>query len=452
MGTSAVQDDPMLRLKYYKETGQTDEAAKYEHYLRDTGQFKDTADPHLHARDVARRMTSANEAEAAAVPSQMSTALGGISALLKSVPGGEAAQAGARSLVSRILRGPTQDYRTALQDIRGAEDDNPASGFNNIAGGTLAALATPGGPALGGARYGILSGLGTADPSSVEDRLHSAAKQGAAGAAFGKGAEWLTTLGRTIAARTGGQAAMDMKAAMKAADDVAYGKAAEEGAGHHGPLTPAFGKEDTAPYIETIRKSRQFGNADDATVLREAYKLMSEHQGKLANTMANASDFKAGTKFGADEARLAKEELLGASDQVMPSFRAANAQHAAMAAGRDAFRVAADATKRIASGAAPAAKNLETKSPEAFKAAIGKMTPAQALDALDGLFGRLKSQTSVTANPLKLFGIPSDAAKVAKMAPYVRALDKQAGTTALPSLWQRNLTAYGMSGLFGNNQ
>lgn len=38
MGTSVQQNDPMLRLQYYRETGQQAEAAKYEQYLKETGQ------------------------------------------------------------------------------------------------------------------------------------------------------------------------------------------------------------------------------------------------------------------------------------------------------------------------------------------------------------------------------------------------------------------------------
>jgi len=35
----APQDDPMLRLQYYQDTGQTEEAKSYERYLRETGQY-----------------------------------------------------------------------------------------------------------------------------------------------------------------------------------------------------------------------------------------------------------------------------------------------------------------------------------------------------------------------------------------------------------------------------
>ncbi len=113
-------------------------------------------------------------------PSYAEQALGGIASLVKDIPGAEAAQAGVRSLV----RG--QPYRTALEDIQGAEESAPASVslFNRAAGGSIAALATPGAPALQAARFGILSGLGQSNPdATVKNRLDDAAVRGAIGAA-----------------------------------------------------------------------------------------------------------------------------------------------------------------------------------------------------------------------------------------------------------------------------
>lgn len=44
-GPAVVQDDPMLRLQYYKETGQSDQAKQYEQYLRETNQYRGLVTP-----------------------------------------------------------------------------------------------------------------------------------------------------------------------------------------------------------------------------------------------------------------------------------------------------------------------------------------------------------------------------------------------------------------------
>lgn len=429
------QPDPRIlaNLQRLKDAGAPDDAL--EAYLAEEA-VKPQGAPspaarHLHARDVARRMTSANEADAAQTPGYAESALGGIAALAKSIPGAEALQAGARS----VVRG--QPYTNALSDIRGSESDNPASGVNSLVGGTVAAAATPGAPMLAGARYGIASGLLSADPANPERRLHDAAIQGGVGALAGKAGEWLGTLARAkFATKSLGTQSLARKEATSLADKAAYGAAEKEGAGlSHPDVTSALDHPIVKPYADAIRTSPVFAGAGDATVLREAYKLMSEHQGRLVNSMANATDYKAGTSLGAAETKQGKQLLLDAADKIMPSFRGAVQQHAAMAGETGAMRTAADATKRIMGGTQVAGKKLDQNSPEAFKAAIKKMTPEQATQAIDGILGRLKDQSGFTANPLKLFGL----GKTDRMAPYLRLLQKQAG--ASPSLLAPTMTA-----------
>lgn len=558
MGTSAMQDDPMLRLRYFQETGQSGEATKYEQYLRETGQFSGGSSIHDEYKSgrLAKRMQreNANDTDLAnaETPSYGEQALGGLASLARDIPGAEVVQAGVRSLV----RG--QSYPAALNDIRGAEEDAPAASrnINKVIGGGLAVAAIPGGPVLQGARYGILGGLLAADPANVKDRLHNAATQGAIGAAVGKAGELIGTGVRALGATSLGKSALGRKGVMEAADKIAYGKAEAEAAATGGTspaIRRALNASDIAPYAETIRQSRTFHGADDATVLREAYKLMSERQGLLGTRIVNANDFKAGTSLEARDVTLAKQSLLNATEKpwvrripaemapapetvtaqspapslrealarhqealaeaarraegtplqqnrnpfssqrveltpamratrdalerhgaeqvvspsltgappgprmvemapaqkipqpaVMPSYRAAVEQHAKMASERDAFRQGADAARRILNGAEVAGKKLETNSPEAFMAAIKKMTPEQARAASEGLLGRLKQKTTLSPNPLSLFGTAKDVAGFSKLAPYLRALDEQAKRQA-PQMIQNALTAGGTS-------
>lgn len=202
MGTAAlVREDPMLRLRYYQETGQDDEAKLYERYLRETGQFTTPTQAKLrkeHAAGIlddriARENLNDAEMAEAETPSYASQALGGIASLARDIPGAEAAQAGSRSLVRTALAKaglPVQaeSYGEARRAIRGAEDSAPSfvRNYNRIAGGALAAAGIPGAPVLQGARYGMSEALLQSDPdANVEERLHDATAQGAAGAAFG---------------------------------------------------------------------------------------------------------------------------------------------------------------------------------------------------------------------------------------------------------------------------
>lgn len=109
-------------------------------------------------------------------------ALGTVASLARDVPGAEIVQAKLASIVNR------KPYPEALRDIRDAEDS--AQAYTRIparmAGGGMAIGAIPGGPALQGARYGLLRGLTNADPTiTAKERLHGAAEEGVLDAGAG---------------------------------------------------------------------------------------------------------------------------------------------------------------------------------------------------------------------------------------------------------------------------
>jgi hypothetical protein len=123
--------------------------------------------------------------------------LGTLGALGRDIPGVEAAQAGVRS-VGRTLANKVglpveaENYQQALANIHGLEDAAPKAATipARLAGGTVAAMALPGGPAMQGARYGILSGLLNSDPNSdLKNRIDQAGVQGTVGAIAGKAAD-----------------------------------------------------------------------------------------------------------------------------------------------------------------------------------------------------------------------------------------------------------------------
>jgi hypothetical protein len=387
--------------------------------------------PAINKLGLARRIAEAphpEDFEDAKPASYTQQALGGVAALAASIPGGEALQATMRAFLRR------QPYEDALSDIRSAEESaNPiVRNYNKLAGGAVAAAAggvLKGGSAMArGARFGVASGLLKSE-GGIKDRVASAAKEGAIDAIGGKLlGEMLPNGVRALASKSLGKTSLARDAAIRAVDDVNYGKAATEGAGAtHADVTAALDSPDIKPFADAIRGSSTFKGADDATILRESYKLLSERQGTLSTRIAASNDFKAGSSLEKGEITAAKQKLLDAADKVMPSFRGAVGTHAELAGQRRAFQAAADATSRIVKGSSVAGKKLSANSPEAFKESILKMKPAEAQAALDGVFGRLKNSGVLEINPLKAFGAPKQALGVSKMGPYIDALEKQAG-------------------------
>lgn len=132
-----------------------------------------------------RAVATAEDEEAVENQSYRERLGGNLANLIRDVPGAEAMTAGVHSLIHR------QPYSESLASVRGAADDRPAiqKWPSRIAGGGVAMTALPGSMPMQGARYGILSALGKADPATVEDRLHGAAVGGALGAAVPAGAK-----------------------------------------------------------------------------------------------------------------------------------------------------------------------------------------------------------------------------------------------------------------------
>src|SRR4051812_28680624 len=114
-GPAVVQDNPMLRLQYYKETGQSDQAKQYEQYLRETNQYRDAAPaprPSMAGR-VARE--NANDAEAQAVPETgyLGRLVTHVLNAAQGIPGMEAFEAGAGALGSHLTSHPLS-YQESL--------------------------------------------------------------------------------------------------------------------------------------------------------------------------------------------------------------------------------------------------------------------------------------------------------------------------------------------------
>lgn len=441
----ASRPDPRIvaNLRRLKAAGAPDEAL--EAYLTE-----EAAKPHttIAQRAAARTRLNTNDMEQARAetPDYLTQVLGGIASFGKAIPGMEALQAGMRAsgpppeAVAAMARHPLpssnadqpQSYSSALSDIKGAEADAPAVVRigNSIAGGAIPAAMMPGGPLLSGARTGALSGLLGSDPTtSMAGRAGDAVLQGVVGGLAGKTAEVGGTLLRGLLAPTLGKATAARAATMATKDAAAYGTAASEGA-----ASPASSAVDAVldapgikPFADMIRESRKFVGANQGTVLSETYKLMSKQQSGLAKRLTDQG-FDAVTKLAHDNIALAKQELMAAADQIMPSFRSAVSGHAEMMSQKGAFDTAAEATKRLLKGTHVAAKKLATNSPEAVTETFKQMKEEAAKSALEGTLGRLNEYNRVSFNPFKLFGAGPAVRNASKVAPQVGLLDQIAGT------------------------
>lgn len=239
------------------------------------------------------------------------------------IPGMEAVEAAGGMLGSHLPGNQPMTYQESLNALR--ENTGKIGGKTRAAERMLGSVATlpflPANPAAAGALLGGADQALSADPiKSKNDLVMRAGKTAlgaGAGAVVGKTLDAAVTGARGLAADTPGEVALALKGLIRDADEQAYGTASREAFGRSGPtpsaVTRALAEKDIAPYVKEIRASRKFGGADDATVLREAYKLMSERQGLLTGRI-KSNDFKAGTSLEQADLGLAKQQLLSAAE------------------------------------------------------------------------------------------------------------------------------------------
>lgn len=383
--------------------------------------------------NLARRMATENMVEAAETadePTYAQKALGGVASFIRRVPFAEKAAA----LVRAPLRG--ENYDEALSNIRQGEASSGNVGrVNALTGGAIAGAATPGSPALAGARYGVLEGLGAADRMTPHDRLASSLKSGAVNALTGKAIDVATTGVRAAVAKPLDDAAILRKNARKMIDKENYGKVdAQTTTAAQSPTDPAvltaLGAKETAPIEKAVRASRKFATADDYTVAREVFKRMSALERGLTQRIAS-KEYEPALETTLDDLRAAKADLAAALDGPLPSLKPANAQHAKMKSERAWFNDGADAGRRLVKKPSIAAKNLETRSPAAFRDRVPVARPNEADAAREGLLSSVGDNMGLTLNPKTGFGIGPSVAGPVRATETLRLLDQAANKGTL---------------------
>lgn len=365
------------------------------------------------------------------------SALGLVTTGAQFIPGLERLQAGARALV----RG--QPYREALDDMRSVTDPIPAPiKLAAQAPGILkASLGLALSPAKAGAVIGAADQALSADEMPLSTRAGRTALASGAGAGAGKLIETVGTAMRALRTPTPDANIVGRQTIMRAKDAQNYGRAASEGAaaGPSSGIQNALAAPDVKPFADMVRQSRQFANADDATVLRETYKLMSKHQSGLARKLREQG-FDAEQALKHEHIALAKQELLKAADAVMPSFRQAVQEHATARAGMDGVDLGRKVGSRLtakSSGAKPA-----TQSPAALRERIERMSPEDRKAVVQGILGRLREQIGVQPNWVSMGGALTTAVRPARVAPYLRSI-KDPATQRLDKIVRAGLLSAG---------
>lgn len=188
----------MLRLRYYRETGQAAEAANYEKYLRSTGQLTEHIPAHSKFTSqqligrANRQVENAQDTEGVSDHPIAQSLLAAPLTVARGFPGGERAAVG-MSLLGRLALGQDADYGSALKDERQMTSDGVpvASQILGRAAGALplAQALTPLGARRGGAAFSALSSALSADPNPSPGQW---ASRTALGAGLGYGAGYAT--------------------------------------------------------------------------------------------------------------------------------------------------------------------------------------------------------------------------------------------------------------------
>ena len=330
--------------------------------------------------------------------------------------------------------------------VAGALANPVGAGFRAAQGaGLLARTAVGAGNAM--LQGGAMAGTEALDEFSPEG-IKRAAVAGAKGAgtgllaagALGVGqglASGFNTLRRVYQAKPLDVVRHEMQDAMRAADDVNFGRVRGEAAGPATKeVTDVLRTQTIAPFAQLVRNSEEFAGAGDNTVLLEAYKRMSEAQRKSARAQEGSAELLAGIAQKGRDIGLAKGRMLDASDASIPSLRPSNAVHAEARGNIEAFENTADAIQRIINKRAQKGEKILLDSPEALRKAIAEMSPAEARAALEGALGRTREVAKLSTNIITGFGIPGAIVRTAiaphQINPYLQLLQKQAGMRQSP--------------------
>lgn len=380
------------------------------------------------------------------------------------IPGMEALEAGAGALGSHVIGDKPLSYTESRNALRAETDRIPAGvkmAERLVGGGVLAkalpAVRTIKGAAALGAGYGGADAVLNADPDKgVGQRLSDAAIAIPLGGLIGGGAaagaklvNKATELGslakRVRQAPTLGTESQTHGDAIKAADAANYGAAESEavaGGGTDPDIQAALNHPRVKPLADEIRESFKLQGVpdDDATVLMQAHRELSQNERSLIDRAANAPTSRPLTDREKKDVAAVKRLLRSAASNLMPSFPPAVGEHAQLAGEKAAGQEGAEHARRLMSGRPVPIKKLDKQSPESADRWAARQSPEKATEALDMALAAGKEGKAVPAwSPNQTVlgaakGLARPVQRLNRLSPFVDALDKQAGNAPRKSI------------------
>lgn len=379
MTETPVQEDPALRLRYYRETGQLDEAKNYEAYLQQTGQLPASAKPPTSGPGWAAHVLN----------------------ISKGIQGMERLEAAAGAIGNNI---PYEQSLKALRDVTGQVTGNAATAEH--IGGSLVPLAFPflrglsavkAGAALTGADQAL-----SADQMSPAERAVRTAGGATLGAVLGRVADVGVTGVRSLLTKNTASQLLEKQAARAASANRLYGAALAEGQGQQAtPAIKAFLAEpDIAEIVTELQSTRPFqgASAESPEMLDAVYKTLSDRAATVKKGLESVTPNKPNIgRFRGQDIKAAQEDALNAISGSsmpgpMPTYREAVADFAKRSREMEAIQRGNDAVRAGMSKAIPSGKAALKKSPETFADWMAtKGTPADATAATQGILGAVKT-------------------------------------------------------------
>lgn len=280
------QADPMLRLQYYRETGQTGEAQQYEQYLRETGQLRDTHDSAAILRRNARGMANDREAAALKEPGYVSRLVTHVLNTAQGIPGVRAVEAAAGSLGSKFTDNPlTFAQSRGLLDEQTGNIGGKTSAVEKMMGSIATLPFLPANPAVAGGLLGGANEALSADDMSLAERGVRTGVGAGIGALVGRYADKAVTGIRSTLAKNPATEVLRMKAERALSAKTMYDLALKHGEGKEATqaIQKFVSEPDIAEIVTELQSTNAFKNvsATAPKMLDAIYKTLSD-QGATA--------------------------------------------------------------------------------------------------------------------------------------------------------------------------
>jgi hypothetical protein len=421
-------EDPMLRLQYYKETGQNDEAQKYEQYLRETNQYKQSAGTINKLGLAQRQVAMPQQEDGETDPGYFARLATHVLNTAQGISGMEAFEAGAGALGSHLPGNTPMSYEQSLQTLRDATGQ--IGGKTAAAEKMMGSVATlpflGANPALAGAQLGGADQLLSADPNeSLAMRAAKTAGGAAVGGLLGKGADMAVTAGRSLLSVNPANAFLNQsyaanllsrQAAKAEAAKALFDRALAEGQGKTATaqIKTYMAEPDVAEIVNGLRETRQFrdlpaelqpGAPETPELLDAIFKTFSDKAKAAKKGLDAFNPSKANLgRFNAKNISQAQQDMLDAISGgstvpgPMPTYRTAVTEYAKHASAEDALKRGYDATAAKLSEGIPSSRTMMKTGPEVFGKWAAGATPEQASAAAEGALAA--SRAGLLSKPL----------------------------------------------------